>query len=220
MENNLMGKVLIVDDEAGILKMLAKKMETLGYDCDKESDGELALSKLKEKSYDLVITDINMPRLAGTEMLEKLRAFDDITPVVMISGIDEVDMVRRTIREGAYDYLVKPLDFEDLQITARRALEYGRLLRNNAEYKKNLEIKVEERTKELSNAIEEIHKTYDTTILALGSALETRDIETQTHGLRVAQYSLLLARNMDINDKGLLTNTERGAYLHDIGKLN
>lgn len=219
MENRLKKKLLIVDDEKGILFILSRKLTSWGYDCDTELDACEALNKMKHNSYDLIFLDINMPRLTGTEMLKELRSFDEITPVVMISGFDDVEMVRKTLREGAYDYLVKPLDFADLELTVRRAAEYGSLLQKNRDFKLYLETKVEERTKELVNALEEIQKTYDETILALGSALETRDTETKTHGFRVAQYSLLLAKNLGIDKKDQLTDIERGAYLHDIGKI-
>jgi response regulator RpfG family c-di-GMP phosphodiesterase len=219
MEKGNRERILVVDDEAAVLNILSERLESIGYDCNTETDGLRALHRIKGTNYDLVLLDINMPYLCGTEILKGLKRVDLNTPVVMISGLDSIDIVRKTLREGAYDYLVKPLDFDDLELTVKRALEHGRLLHRNMKYQRNLEEKIEERTKELSDALEEIKKTYDATILALGSALETRDIETQAHGIRVAQYSRLIADKLGIKDRDHLMDIERGAYLHDIGKI-
>jgi response regulator RpfG family c-di-GMP phosphodiesterase len=212
-------KILIVDDEVAILKILHQKLETLGYDCSTESDGLRAVHRTKGERYNLILLDIKMPYVSGTELLRGLKLIDPDMSVVMISGIDSIELVRRTLREGAYDYLVKPLNLEELELTVRRALEHSCLLRERREYNRSLEKKVDERTKELAEALEETKRTYDATILALGSALETRDIETQAHSLRVAYYSLLLAEELGIEGEDLLTDIERGAYLHDIGKI-
>ena len=212
-------RVLIVDDEAAILNLLSRRLEILGYDCDTETDGLRAIHRVKDTAFDLVILDVNMPYLDGTEMLLYLRRTDPDIPVVMISGMDSIDIVRKTLREGAYDYLVKPLNFDELELSIRRALQHGHLSRQIKQYQRNLEKQVSERTHELAVALEQIGKTYDATILALGSALETRDIETQNHGLRVAYFSYMLATSVGVSDVDRLTDIQRGAYLHDIGKI-
>ena len=212
-------QILIVDDETAILNLLAKRLEYLGYSCVTETDGLRAIHRVKDTSFDLAILDVNMPYLDGTEMLLYLRRTDPDIPVIMISGMDSIDLVRKTLREGAYDYLVKPLNFDELELSLRRALQHGNLSKQIKQYQKNLELQVAERTKELAAALDQISKTYDATILALGSALETRDIETQNHGLRVAYFSYMLAMALGISDQGNLTDIQRGAYLHDIGKI-
>ena len=211
--------ILIVDDEKAILSLLSRKLGMLGYVCDTEPDGLRAIHRVKEVRYDLVILDVNMPYLDGTEMLLYLRRTDPGIPVVMISGLDSIDIVRKTLREGAYDYLVKPLNFDELELSIRRAVQHGHLSRQIKEYQRDLEKQVSERTQELAEALEQINRTYDATILALGSALETRDIETQHHSIRVAHFSHMLAVSLHLTDQAKLTEIERGAYLHDIGKI-
>lgn len=98
-------------------------------------------------------------------------------------------------------------------------MEHGYLSRQIKQNQIHLEQQVSERTRELAAALEQVNKTYDATILALGSALETRDIETQSHSVRVARYSCLLASRLGLNEVERLTNIQRGAYLHDIGKI-
>ena len=212
-------RILIVDDDKAILNLLSRKLGLLGYLCDTEPDGLKAIHRVKAERYDAVILDVNMPYIKGTEMLYFLRRTAPDIPVVMISGMDSTDIVRKTLREGAYDYLVKPLCLDELEVSVKRALEHGYLSRQIKQHQIQLERLVNERTKELADALEMVNKTYDATILALGSALETRDIETQSHSVRVAHYSCLIATNLGLNEVERLTDIQRGAYLHDIGKI-
>lgn len=212
-------RVLVVDDEQSILDFLERHLKTKGYQCDTESDGLRAIHRVKATRYDLLLLDVNMPLMKGTEMLGYIRRFDSEMPVIMISGMESIELVRKTLRDGAYDYLVKPLNLDELDLSISRALEAGLMRKQIKRYQRNLERQVSERTRELADALGRIEQTYNATILALGSALETRDIETQEHGLRVAYYSCQLAGALGITDQEQLTEIERGAYLHDIGKI-
>ena len=211
--------VLIIDDDVSILELLRQRLTSCGYRCDVENDGLCAVQKMKNERYDLLVLDINMPYIKGTELLTFAKKNDSETPVIMISGTESIDLVRQTLRQGACDYLVKPLDLDELELSAEHAIELGCMKRQLREYREELERQVDERTKRLADALERIEQTYNATILALGSALETRDIETNVHGLRVAFYSHCIALESSISDREQLTNIERGAYLHDIGKI-
>ena len=212
-------RILIVDDEQSILDMLERRLAARGYYCETECDGLRAIQMIKAAKYDLLVVDVNMPYMKGTEMLAYVRKYDSEIPVIMISGMESIELVRKTLREGAHDYLVKPLDLDELELSMERALEHSCMRKQIRRYQENLERKVTNRTKELASALSRVEQTYNATILALGSALETRDIETQVHGLRVAFYSHQLADTLGIVDPAQLTNIERGAYLHDIGKI-
>jgi putative two-component system response regulator len=212
-------RILIVDDEYQIRMLLERQLEAQNYSCFSVCLGEMAVNLIKKHSFDLMLLDINMPAQSGVEILREMQEAKDCTPVVMVSGYNSVDMVRMTMREGAYDYLIKPWKFEDLKFTVEKAIKYGQLVKEKKHHLKHLEKKIEERTKEAQKALAEIKETYRATILALGSALETRDTETQSHCLRVAHYSKLIAKEMGIKDEELLQNIEWGAYLHDIGKI-
>lgn len=212
-------RILAVDDETDIRIILSRRLKRDGYDCVVAANGLEALKEARKEKLDLVLLDINMPHMSGTETLARIKEIDQDLPVVMVSSVDSLDTVRQTLREGAYDYLVKPIDFEEFDIAVRRALIHGELLRENREYQRNLEKMVSQRTRALTEALEETRRTYQLTILALGAALETRDIETQTHSLRVAHYARIIALELGIEDEETLTDIERGAYLHDIGKI-
>ena len=216
LDSNTGRRLLIVDDEQSILDFLERHLTSKGFRCDTESDGLRAIHRVKATRYDLLLLDVNMPLMKGTEMVSYIRRFDAEMPVIMISGMESIDLVRKTLRDGAYDYLVKPLNLDELDLSINRALEHGLMSKQLKRYQQNLERQVSDRTKELAEAVDRIEQTYNATILALGSALETRDIETQEHGLRVAFYSHLMAGALGIDDPDQLTDIERGAYLHDI----
>jgi putative nucleotidyltransferase with HDIG domain len=194
-------------------------MDSWNFRWEKASSGQMALGKVSETDFDLVLLDVNMPDMDGISVLKEIHLINEETQVVMISGLSQIENVRSALRDGAYDYLVKPWDIDDLELTIRRALAYQHLLVEKKEYQINLEREVKKKTEELSTALTRINNTYNETILALGSALETRDSETKEHCLRVAHYSRILAKRIGITDNHFLLNLERGAYLHDIGKI-
>lgn len=212
-------KLMVVDDDEGIRRLIAVGLGRSGYDCTALGDGLHAVHALQADRYSAVIADVNMPFMRGTELLKWAKIADPDLPFVMISGAEEMEVVKTALRDGAFDFLVKPLDLDVLVATVRRAIEKGLRARELRTEQRQLHVLVEQRTRELGQALKEIEETYDATILALGSALETRDTETQTHCLRVAGYSLLLTRVLGITDSKRLTDIQRGAYLHDIGKI-
>jgi len=212
-------RVMVIDDEESVRTIVSLRLKKHGYDCVELADGLRAVHALPSSRFDAVIADINMPYMRGTELLKWAKIADPDLPFIIISGMEELDVVRKTLKDGAFDFLVKPLDFTVLENTVKRAIEHGRAARSQREEQKGLQRLVEQQTQELHRALEEIERTYDATILALGSALETRDTETQAHGLRVAKYTRMLAVSIGMTDPKALTDIERGAYLHDIGKI-
>ena len=209
--------ILIVDDEHTNRRILEAALQKHGHETHVVSDGGEALRTLDE--VELVLLDLHMPGIDGLETLTRIKQIDEDMPVVMVSSVDVLDKVRSCLTAGAFDYLLKPVDMSELYHTVGKAILHGRLLRERRAYHAGLEEAVAERTAELEQALSEIQRSYQATVLALGSALETRDVETQAHSLRVAAYSLLIAREMGVTDPQTLSNIERGAYLHDIGKI-
>jgi putative nucleotidyltransferase with HDIG domain len=137
----------------------------------------------------------------------------------------DIDVALRAMRSGASDYLTKPFNLEQVRITVERTLEKRRLLIENREYQHNLEMKVEERTRELTEKNQEVQRlfvelqeTYQTTLEALVQALDLRDTETQGHSLRVVEFTTEIAAELGIVEPEL-TEIRRGALLHDIGKI-
>src|SRR5947199_282446 len=183
-------RILIVDDEPAIRGLLAAHLAALGHGCLPARDGAEALAlAAAEPRPALVLSDIEMPGMSGLELRQRLKALDPELQVVMISGLHDLEVVRRCLREGAYDYIVKPFAAEDLLNTVERALERGRLVRQNEEYRRNLERMVHEQTAE-------IRRTRDIALVTLAKLAESRDNATGQHLERMAAYSRRLAEQL------------------------
>ncbi len=212
-------KILIVDDEEGIRELLSDFFRTEGYLCDTAKDGAEALEKFRNNGYDLIISDIRMPVMGGLELLKNIKKVDDLTAVIMITAVKDVNTAIEALTMGAYGYVIKPFKLQEVLINVERALEKRRIIIENINYQKNLEEMVEKRTEELRLAMQEITTTYEKTLEAFVYALDTRDIETGFHSQRVRIFTLELAKAYGISNQEDLLDIERGALIHDIGKI-
>ncbi len=118
-----MPTILIIDDEKAIRKTLSEILSFEGYKIDEAADGEEGLKRFSEKSYDLVLCDIKMPKLDGIEFLEKAKMTNPDIPIIMISGHGNIDTAVEAVKKGAFDYISKPPDLNRLLITLRNATE-------------------------------------------------------------------------------------------------
>lgn len=124
-------KVLVVDDEEIIRDSISYILESEGYEVDKAENGKVAYEKIKEKHFDLVITDIEMPAMKGTELLEKIKTLDPQTAVIIITAFGSLDTAITALRNGASDYILKPVEFDELLIKVKRLFEIKDLLIEN-----------------------------------------------------------------------------------------
>ncbi|GAB4496629.1 MAG: sigma-54 dependent transcriptional regulator [Saprospiraceae bacterium] len=123
-----MAKILIVDDETPIRRTLRDILEFEGYDVDEATDGLECISKVQKEKYDVVITDIKMPKMDGIEALERLQILSPETPVIMVSGHGTIDTAVEAVKKGAFDFISKPPDLNRMLITVRNALERADLV--------------------------------------------------------------------------------------------
>jgi putative nucleotidyltransferase with HDIG domain len=125
------GRVLIVDDEAGIRKVLNLRLGSLGYETCEAENGLKALDVLKDRPFDAVLCDIKMPEMDGLEMIAKLRQSDPITPVIMLTGFIDLETAVEVMKRGAFDYLTKPVHSDALFLAVEKAVDYKRVLVRN-----------------------------------------------------------------------------------------
>src|SRR6187399_620363 len=123
-----MADILIIDDEKAIRKALTEILSAEGYKTEEASDGEEGLRKFKERSYDVVLCDIKMPKLDGIEFLQKATESNADVPVIMISGHGNIETAVDAVKKGAFDYISKPPDLNRLLITIRNAMERSSLV--------------------------------------------------------------------------------------------
>lgn len=110
-----MARVLVVDDEPDSVELLQEFLTGKGYEVVTASNGEEALRKVKEERPHLVLLDVRMPGMNGLDVLRKVREFDQEVGVIMVTAVNEEDTGRDALRLGAFDYIVKPLNFEYLE---------------------------------------------------------------------------------------------------------
>jgi len=213
-------RILVVDDEEAIREIVSSMLAGAHFQARQASSGIEALSMLEsgKEEYDLVLSDLMMAEMDGIALLERAKERFPDMPVVMVTAVHDIQVALAAIRNGAYDYLLKPFEREQLLATVRRALENRRLKRENDAYRTNLESLVAARTQQLRTAMANLERSYDITLEALGEALDLRDAETQGHSRRVTAFTIAIAKAMNL-DKDEIKTIARGAFLHDIGKM-
>ena len=213
-------RVLVVDDEGAVRAIVAAMLERNGYIAAVASGAEEALLRLKEDAeYDLVLSDVMMPEVDGLSLLDRVAVDHPGTPVVMFTAVHDIHVATNAFRRGAIDYLLKPFERQQLLHVVSRAVEQGRLRRQNLTYRQNLEDIVSARTGRLRATMQDLERSYDITLEAMGDALDLRDAETEGHSKRVTGYAIALARAVGLNSDELKV-IARGAFLHDIGKIS
>ncbi len=123
-----MTSILIIDDEKAIRKTLTEILSFEGYKIDEAADGEEGLKCFKERTYDVVLCDIKMPKLDGIEFLQKASEHNPDVPIIMISGHGNIETAVEAVKKGAYDFIQKPPDLNRLLITIRNAKERNTLV--------------------------------------------------------------------------------------------
>src|SRR5712671_1932620 len=212
-------RILVVDDEEAIREIVASMLGTAGYACKQAGSGMEALALLESgEEFELMLSDLMMAGLDGNGLLEKTKEKFPDMPVVMVTAVHDISVALAAIRNGAYDYLLKPFEREQLLATVRRALENRRLKLENRTYQTNLETLVTARTEQLRKTMTSLERSYDITLEALGDALDKKDAETEGHSKRVTAFTIAIARHMGLNADQIRI-IARGAFLHDIGKM-
>jgi putative nucleotidyltransferase with HDIG domain len=194
-------------------------LRTARYDSQQASSGLEALALLNSgEEFELMLSDLMMPEMDGSTLLERVKEKYPDMPVVMVTAVHDISVALQAIRDGAYDYLLKPFEREQLLATVRRALENRRLKMENHAYQTNLESLVANRTDQLRKAMANLERSYDTTLEVLGDALDMKDAETEGHSRRVTAFTIAIARAMGLPADQIRV-IARGAFLHDLGKM-
>ncbi len=133
-----MAKILITDDERSIRNALKEILEYEKHEIDLAEDGQIAYDLIKNKEYDLILSDIKMPKLDGIELLKRVKSENPDQPFIMITGHGDVETAVDAIQKGAYDFIQKPLDLNRLLITVKNALDNKDLIKETKVLKKKV----------------------------------------------------------------------------------
>jgi two-component system, NtrC family, response regulator AtoC len=181
-------KILVVDDERLVRWSLRQKCEEWGYQVLEAAGGDPGLRLAQQESPDLVLLDVRMPDLNGIRVLEQIKKSPDAPPVIMITADPQLDDVKNALKLGAYDFVGKPLDFEELRVTIQNALEANRLrtevqslrgeVRRHTGYHDF--VAVSPKTTELMSFVEKVAASEATTILIQGESGTGKDLIAKT----------------------------------------
>ena len=211
-------RILVVDDENPIRELIAQILIREGYNCETASGVDEALEKLDNKKFSLVISDINMPGRNGIDLLDNINKHHDDLAVLMATAVDDRNVAIKTLEMGAYGYIIKPFERNELVINVANSITRLQLEIDNKRYDEDLEWLVAERTKKLRQAEKEIRSSREETIYRLAKAAEFRDNETAQHTLRMGHFCGSLARNLGL-DSELTEMIRLASPLHDVGKI-
>jgi response regulator RpfG family c-di-GMP phosphodiesterase len=210
--------VLIVDDDAQVRELVHHIFLSAGYRCLLAGNGQEGLEIFKAARPQLTVTDLRMPVMDGIGLLRAARDHDGDAAVIVLTGAPDVKTAIDSLKLGAYDFIMKPLNVDELLFAAERALERRELLIERRQYQELLERRVEEATRDLAIAHRQLTDAYQATLEALGSALDTRDVGTESHSRRVHGYAIATAREHGVPEADI-EDLARGVLLHDIGKI-
>jgi len=123
--------ILVVDDDFAHRTMLRTLLTGWSYKVVEANDGENALGEVRHRPFDLILMDIRMVKVSGLEALKEIKAFNPAIPVIIMTAYASVETAVKALKEGAYDYLTKPLDFDELRLTMERAMDHSHLREEN-----------------------------------------------------------------------------------------
>ncbi len=205
------GKILILDDEAPVCRTLSRIVNKIGRECVTANSAEEAKELLKEESFDLILSDIRLPGESGLDFIRNTVAQDPDLAVIMITGVDDPEVVEEALELGVYGYIVKPFKVSEVLINISSALRRGQLEAEKKAYQNTLEQTVAERTQKLREALTGI-------IQVVARTVEARDPYTAGHQQRVAELAAAIARMMGLSEESIEGVTMAGT-IHDLGKI-
>ena len=211
-------RVLLIDDDPGILSILTEMLQRNSYDvvaCDRPID---AIVKLREQAFDIVLTDISMPGMTGIELLEHVHKALPELPVILMTAYPGIDICIEAIKKGAYDFIIKPFKSAYLFHTIENALQMVHLKRLERNYKEQLEHTIRERTKELSDALRMVKNMSRELINRLTIVSEYKNVDTGIHISRIGLYANKISESMDM-DSEFTEALTLASSMHDIGKI-
>jgi len=219
------GDILVIDDEKTMCNLLKDSLSEQGYNVTTTQKARNGLQHVRNSLFDLIITDLKMPKIDGIEIMRRIKKLDTDNMVIVITGYPSFETVQEALRLGAYDYITKPFNLEEIFFTVKRAVEFRRLQLANKKLMKELEEeniilekKVEERTGVLKKLYHNMQSAYMATVKALAQAIDAKDHYTHSHSQNVTKYAVAIAKEMGFSQREVNT-LEEACQLHDLGKI-
>ena len=224
LQTREMEPLLLVEDKNELRAMLRKALERNGYVVDEAPDGSAAIQKLRARRYQLVLTDLKMPGASGLDVLRETKQADATIPVILLTAFGSVEEAVSAMKEGAFDFLQKPVDLDHLKVLVQRAARQQELLRENlllreefaARYGFPRIVGEHASIRDLSQQLQRVSQT-DSTVLLLGESGTGKELFARAvHHLSPRREQPFVALNCAAIPEGLVENElfghERGAF--------
>ncbi|MGC8739146.1 MAG: diguanylate cyclase [Candidatus Hydrogenedens sp.] len=154
-------KILVVDDDTTILELIQTFLKDLNYNCISTTSPKEALSKISKEPFSLALVDYLMPEMDGLHFLKKAKEQHSDLEIIMMTGLQDVKNAIEALRLGAYDYILKPFQLEEIKIAIRRALEHRSLIMAQKNHEKELQQRIHEATEQLKITNKELRETKE-----------------------------------------------------------
>ncbi len=213
-----LNKILIVDDDNYVLESISGILQAFGLNVIKTASPFEAIRLFKAEQPQIILTDIKMPQLDGIELLKRLHEIDTKIPVILMTAYAEIELAVDAVKEGAFDFILKPFTVDQIKKTISKAERYIKLIKLEKDYTKMLEDAVLTRTAELRQAINLLENASKEIVQRLIRAAEYRDDDTGSHIKRIGFYTKEITSAMGL-DKSFSDAITFAAPMHDIGKV-
>lgn len=210
--------VLYVEDDLDIQERTSIYFSKFFKELVLASDGEEGLSLYSSKDFDIVITDILMPKMDGIKMLEEIHKINPNQIALITTAHTDSEHMLCAIKGGIDGYIVKPFDFEQMNATLFKVAQKIQMFKENETYKSHLNEIVDEKTHELEDLLVYQETNYQKTLSSMVEIIEQRDTYTAGHSKRVAEYSQKIAEQMGYSQADC-TLIYHAGILHDVGKI-
>ncbi len=216
-----MYKILLVDDEQGVRDSFKKSLAKYGYNIKVASHAKMAIGMLQRENFDVVVTDIILPRISGVELLLQIRNASPETKVILITGNPTIDTATQAVRAGAFDYLVKPVKAPELIDCISSALKVKSLEEESLRYRRGLEEKVEISALEVARSEQKFRRIFEESPIGImqfsetGKLLDSNRVTMKILGVKDPQKleSLNLFDNFGVSQEGR-SDLETGGSVH------
>ena len=211
--------ILIVDDEEPIRRLTSQILDMSGYNCTVAADASEARNLLKERKFELILCDINMPGESGLDFVRYALSEYPDTAAIMVTAMDDPVIGEIALDMGVYDYIIKPFERNGLLISVTNALNRRQLEIDNRVYRESLEKMVGERTDALQDSMQKLRKALEGSIHAMALTVEMRDPYTAGHQQRVADLASAIAKELGFSEDRV-NGLHMAGVIHDIGKIS
>jgi len=211
--------ILIVDDEESIRQVMQNILEMEGYHIETASSADDARVRLEGNSFQLILSDINMPGESGLDLVRYVFDKYDNIAAIMVTAVDDPSLAEAMFEIGVYDYITKPISRSSVIISVKNALHRRELELSNKNYRDGLEKMVTDRTTSLQSLMHQLRETIDGVIQTIALTVETRDPYTAGHQRRVANLARAIAVEMKLSNESV-EGTYLAGLIHDLGKIS